>query len=160
MIVKSYSFEKNGNINDVYTLRNRNGMEADILTYGGRLIRLSAPDRCGNFLDCIVGPKRPEDYYEENPYFGAIIGRYANRITAGKFTLGGKVYQLEQNEGEKSLHGGLSANFDRVVWEATIEGDRLILSHLSKNGAGGYPGNLFIKVFVTECIRKQSPLSA
>lgn len=149
MIVKSYSFEKDGKINDVYTLRNASGMEADILTYGGRLIRLTAPDRRGNFLDCIVGCKRPEDYYEENPYFGAIIGRYANRVGGGKFTLNGKVYQLEQNEGEKSLHGGITASFDRVVWKASIEGDRLLLSHLSKNGAGGYPGNLSITVAYT-----------
>ena len=149
MIVKSYSFEKNGKLGDVYTLRNQNGMEADILTYGGRLIRLTAPDRCGNFLDCIVGCKHPEDYYEENPYFGAIIGRYANRIGGGKFTLDGKVYQLEQNEGKNSHHGGVSANFDRVVWNATIEGDRLARSHLSKNGAGGYPGNLEVKVAYT-----------
>ena len=146
MITKSYTFEKNGQINDVYTLRNKNGLEADILTYGGRVIRLLVPDRNGKFLDCIVGCKKPENYYDDNPYFGAIIGRYANRIGNSRFMLNGKEYILEPNEKTHSLHGGVSANFDRVVWDAKIDGDRLLLSHLSKAGAGGFPGNLKVQV--------------
>ena len=149
MIVKSYSFEMNGKINEVYTLRNRNGLEADVLTYGGRLIRLTSPDKSGKFLDCIVGCKRPEDYYDENPYFGAIIGRYANRVGNSRFSLHGKDYALESNEGAHSLHGGVSANFDRVVWNAKIDGEKLVLSHLSPASAGGFPGNLQVTVSYT-----------
>ena len=149
MITKTYSFEKNGKINDVYTLRNAKGMEADMLTYGARLIRLTAPDRNGKFSDVVVGCKRAEDYYGENPYFGATIGRYGNRIGGGKFTLNGVEYTIEQNEGNNTLHGGFSANFDRVVWAAKMDGDRLILSHLSPDGAGGFPGNLAVSVTFT-----------
>ena len=146
MIKKSYSFEKDGKQNDVYTLRNAKGMEADILTYGARLIRLTAPDKHGKFADVIVGCKKPEDYYGENPYFGATIGRYGNRIGGGQFTINGETYQVEQNEGNNTLHGGSTTNFDRVIWDATIEKNRLILSHLSPDGAGGFPGNLSVKV--------------
>ncbi len=146
MIKKSYSFEKDGKQNDVYTLRNAKGMEADILTYGARLIRLTAPDKHGKFEDVIVGCKKPEDYYGENPYFGATIGRYGNRIGGGQFTINGETYQIEKNEGNNTLHGGFSTNFDRVIWDATIEKNRLVLSHVSPDGAGGFPGNLSVNV--------------
>ena len=146
MIQKTYSFEKDGKNCDVYTLSNQNGMEADILTYGGRLIRLTAPDRNGVFADCIVGCKTPEHYFDENPYFGATIGRYGNRIGGAKFQINGVEYQIEANEKGNTLHGGYSSNFDRVVWNARVEGDRLILSHLSPDGAGGFPGNLQVEV--------------
>ncbi len=146
MIQKTYSFEKNGKCCDVYTLSNQNGMEADILTYGGRLIRLMAPDRNGVFADCVVGCKTPEAYFEENPYFGATIGRYGNRIGGAKFTINGVEYSIEANENGNTLHGGSSANFDRVVWNAEIQGERLVLSHLSPDGAGGFPGNLQVQV--------------
>ena len=146
MITKTYSFEKDGKQNDVYTLRNAGGLEADILTYGARLIRLSVPDKAGAFADVIVGCKTPEDYYGENPYFGATIGRYGNRIGGGQFTLNGKVYRIEQNEGNNTLHGGYSANFDRVVWDAKIDGERLVLTHVSPDGAGGFPGTLTVQV--------------
>ena len=149
MITKTYSFEKDGKQNDVYTLRNANGLEADILTYGARLIRLIAPDKTGFFSDVIVGCKTPEDYYGENPYFGATIGRYGNRIGGGKFTLNGNVYEIEQNEGNNTLHGGYSANFDRVVWNAEIDGERLVLTHVSPDGAGGFPGQLTVNVAFT-----------
>jgi aldose 1-epimerase len=149
MVTKTYSFEKNGKQNDVYTLRNANGLEADILTYGARLIRFTAPDKNGQFGDVIVGCKTPEDYYKENPYFGATIGRYGNRIGGGKFTLNNTVYHLEKNEGNNTLHGGHSANFDRVVWDATIDGERLILTHVSPDGAGGFPGTLTVTVIFT-----------
>ncbi len=146
MITKTYSFFKDGKQNDVYTLRNANGLEADILTYGARLIRLSVPDKKELFADVIVGCKTPEDYYGENPYFGATIGRYGNRIGGGKFTLNGAVYHIEQNEGNNTLHGGYSANFDRVVWDAAIDGERLVLTHISPDGAGGFPGQLTVNV--------------
>lgn len=149
MVTKTYTFEKDGKQNAVYTLRNKNGLEADILTYGARLIRLTAPDKTGAFSDVIVGCKTPEDYYGDNPYFGATIGRYGNRIGGGSFSLNGTVYSIEQNEGKNTLHGGFSANFDRVVWNAEIDGERLLLTHVSPDGAGGFPGTLTVQVAFT-----------
>lgn len=149
MIKKSYSFEKNGAINEVYTLRNSKGAEVDILTYGARIIRIFVPDRNGTFADVVVGCKRPEDYYGENPYFGATVGRYANRIGGAKFSLNEQTYSLEANEGKNSLHGGNTADFSRVVWNAEIQGEFLVLTHLSKDGDGGYPGNLFVTLTIS-----------
>ena len=97
MIKKSYSFEKNGVVNDVYTLKNAKGAQVDILTYGARIIRISVPDRKGKLADVVVGCKNPEDYYEENPYFGATVGRVCNRIGGAKFTLNGEEYLVEAN---------------------------------------------------------------
>lgn len=146
MIKKTYSFVMDGKQNDVYTLTNANGYEVDVLTYGGRIIRIYAPDKNGRFDDLIVGCKTPEDYYGDNPYFGATIGRYGNRIEGAKFTLNGQVYHIEPNEKENTLHGGYSSNFDRVIWEAKIDGETLILSHISPDGAGGFPGELSVQV--------------
>ena len=135
-----------GKENDVYTLYNKNGYEVDVLTYGGRIIRILAPDKNGDFDDVIVGCAKPEDYYGDNPYFGATIGRYGNRIGGASFRLNGQEYALEANENGNTLHGGFSSNFDRVVWDAAIENDRLVLSHISPDGAGGFPGKLTVKV--------------
>lgn len=146
MIEKTYTFEKDGRVNDVYTLTNASGAQVDILTYGARILRISMPDKNGAFGDCIVGCAKPEDYYGENPYFGATIGRYGNRIGDGKFTLGGVLYSLEQNDGKNTLHGGVTANFDRQIWNAEICGDTLKLSHVSPDGAGGFPGTLSVVV--------------
>ena len=149
MITKTYSFEKDGKINDVYTLSNANGAEVDVLTYGARLIRISMPDRKGKFADCLVGCARPEDYYEENPYFGATIGRFGNRIGGSSFTINGETYHVEANEKTNSLHGGFTGNFDRKIWNAEIVGNRLKLSHFSPDGEGGYPGNMQVTVWFT-----------
>ena len=146
MIKKTYTFEVAGKINDVYTLSNSNGYEVDILTYGARITRIWAPDKEGRFDDLIVGCKRVEDYYEENPYFGATIGRYGNRIEGAKFTLNGVEYHIEPNEKGNTLHGGYSSNFDRVIWDAEVQGDALIMSHVSPDGAGGFPGELKVAV--------------
>ena len=149
MITKTYSFEKDGKINDVYTLSNANGAEVDVLTYGARLIRISMPDRKGKFADCLVGCARPEDYYEENPYFGATIGRFGNRIGGSSFTINGETYHVEANEKTNSLHGGFTGNFDRKIWNAEIVGNRLKLSHFSPDGEGGYPGNMQVTIWFT-----------
>jgi len=148
MIKKRYSFKKNGIINDVYTLRNAKGAEVDILTYGARIIRISVPDRRGKLADVVVGCKHPEDYYEEDPDSGATVGPFCNRIGGAKFSLDGKEYALQANEGNNSLHGG-GADFSRVVWKATVNGERLTLTHLSPDGEGGYPGNLSVTLTVT-----------
>ena len=146
MIQKTYTFEAEGKINDVYTLSNGNGYEVDILTYGARITRIWAPDKEGHFDDLIVGCKRVEDYYGENPYFGATIGRYGNRIEGAKFTLNGVEYHIEPNEKGNTLHGGHSSNFDRVIWDAEVQGETLIMSHISPDGAGGFPGELKVAV--------------
>lgn len=146
MITKTYTFRKNGKDNDVYTLRNENGAEVDVLTYGARITRISVPDRRGKFSDCVVGCKRPEDYYEENPYFGATVGRFANRIGGAKFTLNGKEYLLDANEKQNLLHGGTQGDFSRKIWSAEIVKDRLKLSYTSPDGESGFPGTLSVTV--------------
>ena len=149
MIKKIHSFEKEGKMNDVYSLTNEKGARVDVLTYGARLIKIMMPDRKGKLADILVGCARPEGYYEDNPYFGATIGRYGNRIGGGKFTLNGETYVLEQNDGNNTLHGGSSANFDRQIWDAEIDGEHLVLKHLSPDGAGGFPGNLQVTLTIT-----------
>lgn len=146
VIEKTFSFEKNGNVNEVYTLQNANGLKMQVLTYGARIISLDVPDKNGKFFDVIVGPKNPEQYYDVKDYYGATVGRFANRIAKGKFVLNGKEYQLDINQGEHSLHGGNTANFDRAIWKAEIKGDKLELTHFSPDGAGGYPGNMKVTV--------------
>ena len=146
MIKKTYSFLKNGQTNDVYTLSNQQGSEVDILTYGGRITRISMPDRKGVFHDCVVGCKRVEDYYEDNPYFGATIGRYGNRIGGAVFSLNGKQYTLEANDNGNTLHGGVSGDFSRKIWQAEIVDKRLVLSLISPDGEGGFPGTLSVSV--------------
>lgn len=146
MIQKTYSFNKNGKTYDVYTLKNANGCEMDILTYGARITRISVPDKNGVMGDVIVGYATPEEYIGCGAYYGATIGRYGNRIGEAKFTLNGKTYLLEANNGKNTLHGGNTTNFDAENWTATIKGEKLVMSHVSPDGAGGYPGTLSVKV--------------
>ena len=146
MIKKTKTFIFDGKQNDVYTLSNGNGYEVDISTYGGCITRIWAPDKKGNFADLIVGYATPEEYCGKKSYYGATIGRYGNRIEGAKFTLNGVEYHIEPNEKENTLHGGYSSNFDKVVWGAEVDGDTLILSHTSPDGAGGFPGELKVKV--------------
>ena len=138
---------------DIYTLRNTHGMEARITNYGGIVVSLTAPDRHGNFADVVLGYKDLDTYMRPPfPYFGAIVGRYGNRIAKGRFTLDGVEYKLAINNGENSLHGGLKG-FDKVVWTAherkTAAGPALVLTYLSKDGEEGYPGNLRTTVTYT-----------
>jgi aldose 1-epimerase len=137
----------------LYTLRNSRGMEARIATYGGILTRLTAPDRNGKYADVVLGYDELAAYLKGSPYFGALIGRYGNRIAKGRFTLAGKEYTLAVNNGPNALHGGLRG-FDKVVWkvekaEVTPQGPQLTLSYLSKDGEEGYPGNLSVKAVYT-----------
>ena len=149
MITKTHTFEKNGEIYEVYTLRNATGSEMDILTYGARIVRISVPDKNGDFGDIIVGFACPEEYCDSKIYHGATIGRYGNRIGGAKFTLNGIEYILEANNGRNSLHGGVSANFDKMNWKASVQENSLVLSHFSPDGAGGYPGNMQVEVTFT-----------
>jgi len=128
---------------DLYTLRNKNGMEAAIMTYGGIVVSLKTPDRNGNIDDVVLGFDSLDGYLKGHPYFGALIGRYGNRIGKARFTLNGKEYTLAKNNGENHLHGGIKG-FDKAVWKgmdipnsAAIE-----LRYTSKDGEEGYPGTL------------------
>jgi aldose 1-epimerase len=138
---------------EIYTLRNKNGLEARIMTYGGIVVSLKTPDKSGRFDDVVLGYDSLEGYLERNPYFGALIGRCGNRISKAKFSLNGKTYSLASNNGSKNhLHGGLKG-FDKVVWTAkateTSDGPTLHLSYLSKDGEEGYPGNLSVTATYT-----------
>lgn len=133
-----------------YTLKNANGVEMDVITYGGRIISLKVPDKNGKIENVVLGYNSLEDYLNDSdPFFGALIGRYGNRIAKGKFTLNGTEYTLATNNGENHLHGGV-LGFDRVVWNVepleSEKGPSLKLSYLSKDGEEGYPGNLNVTV--------------
>jgi aldose 1-epimerase len=137
---------------ELYTLRNAKGIEARICNYGGLVISLKVPDRNGNFADVTLGYDNLEDYLKNSPYFGALIGRYGNRIAKGKFTLNGKAYTLAVNNEANALHGGIKG-FDKVVWQAkpmqTSAGPALELNYVSRNGEEGYPGTLTVKAVYT-----------
>ena len=137
---------------DLYTLTNSKGMIAKIMTYGAILVELHAPDRQGNFTNINLGFDSLDKYVKENPFFGAITGRVANRIAKGKFKLDGKEYTLAVNNGPNSLHGG-KVGFDKRVWNATTRdsaaGPALVLTYLSKDMEEGYPGNLSTEVVYT-----------
>lgn len=130
---------------DIYTLRNAKGVEARIMTYGAAIVSLKTPDRAGRFQDIVLGFDTLEPYLAGVPYFGATVGRYANRIANGRFALDGKVYQLPQNNGPNSLHGGIKG-FDKRVWTAepmrTPQGAAVRMSYVSAAGEEGYPGQL------------------
>ena len=136
----------------LYTLRNQNGVEAKITNYGGIIVSLTAPDRNGKFDDVVLGYSTLKEYIKSNPYFGALIGRYGNRIAKGKFELEGKPYKLAVNNGVNALHGGIKG-FDKVVWTAksmeTKAGPALQLNYVSKDGEEGYPGTLSITALYT-----------
>lgn len=140
-----------GQTADLYTLRNAAGMTAKITNYGGIIVSLTAPDRNGKFEDVTLGQDSLAAYAKNNPYFGALIGRYGNRIAKGKFTLEGKPYTLVTNNMGNHLHGG-TVGFDKVLWTATpIDGDEpaLKLTYTAKDGEEGYPGNLAVEVTYT-----------
>ena len=136
----------------LYTLQNRAGMTARITNYGGIVVSLTAPDRAGNFEDIVLGYETLAEYEKETPYFGALIGRYGNRIGKGQFNLDGETVQLTLNDGPNHLHGG-DRGFDKVVWDAMMEetdkGPSLLLSYVSEDGEEGYPGTLHAVVRYT-----------
>lgn len=136
----------------IYYMTNGNGMRADISNYGGIVRCLEVPDRNGKIDDIVLGYASVAEYLESSPYFGAIVGRYGNRIAKGRFTLDGKEYTLAVNNGPNHLHGGLKG-FDKVIWDAEPymdeDGVHLKLSYLSKDGEEGYPGNLNVTIIYT-----------
>ena len=146
-----------GHAVEIYTLHNSRGAEARIMTYGGIVQSLTMPDRTGKLADVVLGFDTLDGYTNPKyvgacPYFGALIGRYGNRIGAAKFTLEGQTCTLAGNNNGNSLHGGLKG-FDKVVWTArplaTTHGPALILTYFSKDGEEGFPGNLEVTAIYT-----------
>jgi len=137
---------------DIYTLKNASGLEARVMTYGAILVSLKAPDRSGALADVNLGFDTLQGYLGTHPYFGAIIGRYGNRIAGARFTLDGIEYRLPANDNGNTLHGGLKG-FDKVVWKGEAvrsgRGPGVKLSYLSKDGEEGFPGNLAVTVVYT-----------
>ena len=140
---------KDGQRVELYTLANRNGVEIAITNYGGIIVSWKAPDRNGASGDIVLGFEKLDGYLKGHPYFGAVIGRYGNRIAKGTFKLNGVEYKLARNNGENALHGGMKG-FDKVVWaarDASAAGAvALELAYTSKDGEEGYPGNLSVTV--------------
>jgi len=136
---------------DLYTLTNKNGVTVKISNYGGKVTSWVTPDKAGKMEDIVLGFDSAKKYTPAVPYFGALIGRYGNRIAKGKFTLDGKTYTLATNDHTNHLHGG-NKGFDKVVWTAEPIVDSipsLTLTYLSKDGEEGYPGNLKVTVKYT-----------
>ncbi len=143
--------EHDGKKVHLYTLVNNKGTEVRITNYGGIVTSFISADNNGNKSDIVLGFNSLDPYLQSPPYFGALIGRYGNRIADAKFTLDGNIYKLAANNGKNHLHGGLKG-FDKVVWDASTSSDNassLTLKYLSKNGEEGYPGNLNVNVQYT-----------
>jgi aldose 1-epimerase len=146
---EGFAATKDGIAVDIYTLTNTKGMTAKITNYGGIIVSLTAPDKDGQMADVVLGFDTIAEYEEKSPYFGCITGRYANRIANGTFVLDGVTYdQLAINNGPNALHGGLKG-FDKVVWDAAIAADCLVLHTVSADGEEGYPGKLDVTVTYT-----------
>jgi aldose 1-epimerase len=139
----------NGDSVHVFTLTNANGIEVRALDYGGVIQSIRTPDRDGKFADIVLGFDTLDTYVKDSPYFGAIVGRFANRIAKGRFTLDGNTYTLAINNGPNALHGGL-VGFDKVVWNAeSVITDSTVgvrWTHTSLDGDQGYPGTLAVRV--------------
>ena len=150
LVIRSFASSEDGSAVNVYTLTNENGMELRTTNYGGTILGLRVPDRQGNFEDVVLGfdsyeKYRSDRYLSESPYFGAIIGRYGNRIDEGQFELNGKTYTLATNNGPNHLHGG-TVGFDKRHWEAhpfvDEHGPGIRYEYVSDDGEEGYPGQL------------------
>jgi aldose 1-epimerase len=137
---------------DLYTLTNVSGMKAGIITYGGTVVSLTTPDKKGKLADVVLGMDTLEGYMHQPNFFGALIGRYGNRIGHGAFKLEGKTYTLPRNDHENTLHGG-PEGFDKRVWKgrelSTANGPAVELTYISKDGEEGFPGTLTAKVVYT-----------
>src|ERR1039457_2822722 len=149
---QAYGKMPNGAAVERYTLTNAKGMQAGIITYGGTVVSLTAPDRNGKYADVVLGMDDLAGYMKATAFFGALIGRYGNRIGHAQFTLEGKAHKLPANDGPNTLHGG-PAGFDKHVWSAvpgsSTDGETLELTYVSKDGEAGFPGTLTSKVVYT-----------
>jgi aldose 1-epimerase len=149
---QAYGRLSDGTAVDKYVLSTTRGITAELLTYGGVLASLSMPDRRGKAANVTLGFDGLEGYETRSPYFGALVGRFANRIAGGVFALEGRSYKLAGNDGPNHLHGGLKG-FDKVVWKARpfqrADAAGLVLRYTSRDGEEGYPGNLQVEVTVS-----------
>ena len=149
---QAFGKTEDGQRADMYTLTNKNGVEAAITNYGGTVVSLQVPDRLGKLADVVLGYDNVSGYADGKANLGAIVGRYGNRIAHGKFELGGASYTLARNNGENHLHGGIQG-FNKRLWTAKDEsggaGPALELNYVSKDGEEGYPGNLSVRVVYT-----------
>lgn len=130
---------------ELYTVSNAKGMQATIMTYGAAVVSLTAPDKAGKYADVVQGMDSVDGYVKGVPYFGAIVGRYGNRIGHAQFTLGGQTYHTPKNDGDNTLHGG-NRGFDKHVWTARELADGVEFTYVSKDGEEGFPGTLTSKV--------------
>lgn len=147
-----FGSSKEGTAVTLYTLKNKDGVEMKVMNYGGIIVSLKVPDKNGVVEDVVLGYDSLSPYLKSNPFFGALVGRYGNRIANGKFSLDGKTYSLAANDGKNHLHGGVKG-FDKVVWTATVvsssENPSIKLAYRSSDGEEGYPGNLDVEVVYT-----------
>ena len=147
MITKELFGYVDGKQADLYTLKNENGMTVKVSTYGGILVSVIVPDKDGGFRDVVLGYDTLEEYVQNDGYLSATVGRFANRIALGKFTLNEKEYQVTVNNGRNSLHGG--TGFSSKIWDAKVMGEVLELTYVSPDGEDGYPGTMTAKVRFT-----------
>jgi aldose 1-epimerase len=139
----------NGETVQKITLKNEHEMELTAINYGGIITSVRVPDRDGKFENVVIGFSDMDNYMQNDPYFGAIIGRYANRIAGGLFELDGHEYRLATNNGENHLHGG-EKGFDKVIWDYEVKnGNSVVFTYRSPDGEEGYPGNLDVSVTYT-----------
>ncbi|WP_184544641.1 aldose epimerase family protein [Mucilaginibacter sp. FT3.2] len=147
---KNFDGNVNGKAVKLYTLKNSKGASVAIANYGGRVVSLLVPDSKGTLTDVVLGYDSLKTYQKpKEPFFGAIIGRYGNRIAKGKFSLDGKAYQLDINDGVNTLHGGFKGFYAQVFDAVQANDSTLNLTYVSKDGEGGYPGTLTTKVTYT-----------
>jgi aldose 1-epimerase len=137
---------------ELFTVTNANGMRVRFTNYGGIIVSVEVPDRNGRLGDVVLGFDSLDGYLGDHPFFGAVIGRYGNRIAGGRFTLDGRTYRLARNDGPNHLHGGVRG-FDKVVWQAEPFQDQTgagaVLTYVSPDGEEGYPGTLTVRVTYT-----------
>jgi aldose 1-epimerase len=159
MSIEKETFGKSpyGEDTEVYTLKNVNGVTIRIMTHGGIILSIEAPDRDGTMADIVLGHDTAAEYADGGPYFGAAIGRFGNRIKDGKFSLDGVGYTLAQNNGPNGLHGGLRG-FDKVIWDAEIiEAENAVrMTYVSADGEEGFPGE--VKTVITYTLTEANEL--
>jgi len=159
MTISKEAFGKNlfGEQTDVFTLMNANGIRVRMMNHGGIILSIETPDRDGNLADIVLGHDTAAEYADGGPYFGAAIGRFANRIKDGQFTLEGVDYTLAQNNDSNALHGGLRG-FDKVLWDTEILKDKnaIRLTYVSADGEEGFPGE--VKTVITYTLTEDNEL--
>ena len=149
---KAFGTTSDGKAADLYVLTNKNGMEVSITNYGGIVTSIKVPDRSGKMADVVLGYDALDGYVADKVYFGALVGRYCNRIGHAEFSIDGTKYTLAKNNGDNTLHGGIKG-FNKALWDAKDVSKRdepaLELTYLSKDGEEGFPGNLKVTVVFT-----------